>query len=45
MIIEPVHTTSRYGETSKTSALRYTLGSLTVIAVLFGLFLLAGLEL
>ncbi|WP_160299788.1 hypothetical protein [Belnapia sp. F-4-1] len=45
MIIEPVHTTSRYGESGKISTLRYTLGSLTVIAVLFGLFLLAGLEL
>jgi hypothetical protein len=45
MLIEPIQTTTRYGQSGKTSALRYTVGSLTVIAVLFGLFLLAGLEL
>jgi hypothetical protein len=45
MLIEPIQTTTRYGQSDKTSALRYTVGSLTVIAVLFGLFLLAGLEL
>ncbi|WP_157033524.1 hypothetical protein [Belnapia moabensis] len=45
MLIEPIRTTTRYGESGKTSTLHYTIGSLTVIAVLFGLFLLAGLEL
>lgn len=45
MLIEPVHTTTRYGQNGKTSTLRYTIGSLAVVAVLFGLFLLAGLEL
>ncbi len=45
MVIEPIRTTTRYGESGKTSTLRYTLGSVAVIAVLFGLFLLAGLEL
>jgi hypothetical protein len=45
MLIQPVQVTSRYGQSGKTSALRYTLGSVAVIAVLFCLFLLAGLEL
>jgi hypothetical protein len=45
MIIEPIRTATRYGQNGQTSTLRYTIGSLTVIAVLFGLFLLAGLEL
>ncbi len=45
MLIQPVPSVTRYGQSGKTSALRYAVGSLTVIAVLFGLFLLAGLEL
>jgi hypothetical protein len=45
MLIEPVRTATRYGESGKTSALRYTIGSMAVMAVLFCLFLLAGLEL
>ncbi|SDB72435.1 hypothetical protein [Belnapia rosea] len=44
MLIEPIRATTRYGDSGKTSTLRYTIGSALVIVVLFGLFLLAGLE-
>ncbi|MBL6456444.1 hypothetical protein JMJ55_14005 [Belnapia sp. T6] len=44
MLIEASSITTRYGQTGRTSTLRYVAGGAMVLVVLFGLFLLAGLD-
>lgn len=43
-MIEARPIATRYGRTDKTGMLRYLFGSVLVLAGLFGLFILAGLE-